>query len=220
MKRALPILLFSLGFGSYFSFSQTPNSSKPELQSPLDSYIEGLRKDQLNSAAAEFTKVCGVRLDEAAHKFAFSNNDAGTWKMVVSLPEAYDNIGMDLVETAEVWKNAAGTVVEEWEAALDVGGFQRSLYCFDAKGQLKALDTANYQIPDDGEPWGMHEQWILQAGNTFRAVIPFEFIGLDDNPIRRPKLDADYETFVASWGKKPPKAITIHEMELPAALFQ
>jgi hypothetical protein len=175
----------------------------------------------MNSAGSGFSGICGVKLDEAAHRFAFSNDDAGTWRIVADLPKEYDNIGMDLVGTAEIWKNPKGTVVEEWDAALDVGGFGRTFYCFDSIGRLKALDATNYQIPDEGEPWGMHERWVLDTNGTFRAIVPFQFIALDDNVIPQPKLDEDYRQFAGRWGKKPPsKSMTIQELKLPVGLFQ
>ena len=191
MRCVFPALILLAGLGSCFSFSQTSASSQAEFQSPLDSYIENLRKHQVNPTAAEFTKICGVKLDEASHRFAFSNDDAGTWKVVPSLPEAYDNLGMDLVGTAEIWKNTSGTLIEEWEAALDVGGFGRTFYCFGVDGKLKALDATNYQIPEDGRPWGQHEQWILQSNDSFRASIAVQFIGLVDRVIPKPTRDID-----------------------------
>jgi hypothetical protein len=174
----------------------------------------------MNNAAAGFGGICGVKLDEAANRFAFSNNDAGTWKPVDDLPKAYDDIEMDLVGTAEVWKNPAGTVVEIWQAALDVGGFSRSFFCFDKVGRLTVSDAMNLQIPvDEGRPWGMHERWILKKDGAFRAVIPFQFIGLDEKTIPRPKLDPDDEKFAASWGHKPPPIKTLNELKIPKALF-
>ena len=220
MKRALPILLTLVGFGSCFSFTQTPASSTSQPQSPLDSYIDGLRKQKMNSPAAEFARRCGVKLDEAAHRFAFSNGDARMWKVVRNLPEAYDNLGMDMVSTAETWKNPQGVVVEEWDATLDVGGFERRLYCFGKAGRMRSLDSTNYQIPDEGSPWGMHERWVLRAGDKFHAAVPFEFVGLDDKPIPSPKLDGEYKSFAERWGKKPPEQQSIRELYLPAALFK
>ena len=219
MKRWLPVLFLLAGLGSSFSISQ--NSNPPAGQrSPLDLYIEGLRTHSVNNAAAGFTQICGVKLDEAAIRFAFSNNDAGTWKLVDDLPKAYDDIEMDLVGTAEVWKNPAGTVVEIWQAALDVGGFSRSFFCFAKDGRLTAFDAINFQIPDDdGKPWGMHERWILESDGAFRAAIPFQFIGLDEKTIPKPKLDQDDEQFAASWGHKPPPIKTLNELKLPLALF-
>jgi hypothetical protein len=221
MKQALPVLCFLLGLESCFSFGQTPDSSKVGSKSPLDSYINVLRNRRLDSAAAEFGQICGVKLDEAAHRFAFSNDDAGTWRIVADLPKEYDNIGMDLVGTAEVWRNSKRTVLEEWEAALDVGGFGRTFYCFDSLGRLKALDATNYQIPDEGEPWGMHERWVLKADGTFRAVVPFQFVALDGKVIPQPKLNEDYKSFAGSWGHNPPsRTLTIQELKLPIGLFQ
>jgi hypothetical protein len=220
MKRTLPVLLVLLGFGSHFSFTQTLTSSTLQTQSPLDSYIDVLRKHQVNSTAKGFAEQCGVKLEEATHGFAFSNDEAGTWKAVPDLTKAYDGIEMDLVGTAEIWKNSQGTVVEEWNAALDVGGFNRILFCFDKAGRLKSLDSTNYQIPDEGPPWGMHERWILQADGMFHSAIPFEFVGLDDKRIPPPKLDRDYKSFVAGWGKTPPARQSIRELKLPPSLFQ
>lgn len=219
MKRIFSVLILLLGLGSSFSFGQNPKS--PVVQrNPLDSYIEGLRTHSMNDAAAGFTRTCGVKLDEAADRFAFSNNEAGTWKPVDDLPKAYDDIEMDLVGTAEVWKNPAGTVVEIWQAALDVGGFSRNFFCFDKVGRLTAFDAMSFQIPtDDGKPWGMHERWILQKDGTFRAAIPFRFIGLDEKVIPKPKLDQDDEKFAASWGHKPPPIKTLNELKIPKALF-
>jgi len=220
MKRGLPVLCVLLGLGSCFSRSQVPAVGSAELHTPLEGYITGLRQHKINGVAAGFATICGVKLNEASHRFAFANDDAGRWKIVPSLPEAYDNLEMDLVGTAEVWKNPAGTVVEEWQAALDVGGFGRTLYCFDTTGRLKALDSTNYQISDDGRTWGMHERWLANADGTFRADIPFEFVGLDDKPISRPKLDEDDKKFESSWGKRPPERITYPELKLPPDLFR
>jgi hypothetical protein len=181
MKRALPFLLALLRFGSSFSFSQSP-ASQQESQSPLDSYIEGIRHHQSNSAALDFGKVCGVQF-VTNHRFAFSNDDAGTWKIVPNLPEAYENIGMDLVWTAEVWRSSEGIVLEEWEAALDVGGFERTFYCFDRLGKLKSVDSTNYQFPENGSAWGMHERWSLRPDGKFHTTVPFQFIGVNDKPI-------------------------------------
>ncbi len=220
MKRNLLVLILFAGLGSSFSFSQ--NSNSPALQgSPLDSYIEGLRAHSMNNAAARFSQICGVKLDEAAIRFAFSNNDAGTWKLVDDLPKAYDSIGMDLVGTAEVWKNPAGTLVEIWQAALDVGGFSRSFFCFGKDGRLTALDAMNFQIPpDDGKPWGLHERWILKKSGAFRAAIPFEFINLDEKVISKPKLDQDEERFAMSWGHKPPAIRTANDLKLPESILR
>jgi hypothetical protein len=81
MKHYLPVLFLLAGLGSSFSISQ--NLKPPVVQrSPLDSYIEGLRTHSMNNAAAGFGGICGVKLDEAANRFAFSNNDAGTWTLV------------------------------------------------------------------------------------------------------------------------------------------
>jgi hypothetical protein len=219
MKHYLPVLFLLAGLGSSFSIGQNPKS--PVVQrNPLDSYIEGLRTHSMNNAAAGFTQTCGVKLDEATDRFAFSNNEAGTWKPVDDLPKAYDDIEMDLVGTAEVWKNSAGTVVEIWQAALDVGGFSRNFFCFDKVGRLTAFDAMNFQIPtDDGKPWGIHERWILKKDGTFRAEIPFQFIGLDEKVIPKPKLDQDDEKFAASWGHKPPPIKTLNELKIPKALF-
>jgi hypothetical protein len=219
MKLWLPVLFLIAGLGSSISFSQNPNPPAGQ-GSPLDSYIEGLRAHSMNNAAARFTQICGVKLDEAAIRFAFSNNDAGTWKLVDDLPKAYDDIEMDLVGTAEVWKNPAGTLLETWQAALDVGGFSRSLFCFDQDGQLTALDAINFQIPTDGgKPWGMHERWILKKDGAFRAAIPYQFIDLDEKVIPKPKLDQDDEAFAGSWGHEPPTIKTINELKLSKALF-
>jgi hypothetical protein len=220
MKHWLSVLAILVGLGSCFSFTQSPASSKPGFQSPLDSYIETLRNHQMNSAAAEFARACDIKLDEGAHRFAFSNDDTGTWRVIRDLPKAYDSIEMDLIGTAEVWKSPSGIIVEIWEAALDVGGFGRTFYCFDEAGRLKALDATNYQIPtDDGKPWGMHERWILRTNGTFQASIPFQFIDLDEKPIPKPKLDQDEEKFARSWGHKPPSVKTLNEIKLPKALF-
>ena len=220
MKHYLPVLFLLAGLGSSFSISQ--NLKPPVVQrSPLDSYIEGLRTHSMNNAAAGFGGICGVKLDEAANRFAFSNNDAGTWRLVDDLPKAYDDIEMDLVSTAEVWKNPAGTLVEIWQAALDVGGFSRSFFCFDKDRRLTAFDAVNFQIPtDDGKPWGMHERWILKKDGAFRAAIPFQFIDLDEKPIRIPKLDQDDEKFAASWGHKPPTIKTLNELKLPPSTLR
>lgn len=220
MKQTLPVLCVLLGLGSCFSLSQTQESSKPDFQTPLEIYINSLRSHQVDSATAEFAKTCGLKLDETSHRFAFANDDAGTWKVVPSLPNAYDNLDMDLVGTAEVWKSPVGTLIEEWQAALDVGGFGRTLYCFDNAARLIALDSANYQVPENGLPLGMHERWVLQANEKFHADIPFEFIGLDGRRIVQPNLDKDDQKFVASWGKKPPIALTIRDLKLPTALFR
>ena len=219
MKSWLPVLILMPGLGGSISVSQNPNPpAVPE--DPLGSYIEGLRVHSTNNAAAGFTQICGVKLDEAAIRFAFSNDDAGTWKLIDDLPTAYDEIEMDLVGTAEVWKNPAGTLVEIWQVALDVGGFSRSFFCFDKNRRLTASDAVNFQIPnDDGKPWGMHERWIRKKDGTFRAAIPFEFIDLDEKVILKPKLSRDDEKFARSWGRKPPAIKTFNELRLPKALF-
>jgi hypothetical protein len=220
MKYYLSVLFLLAGLGSSFSISQNP---KPPVvqRSPLDSYIEGLRTHSMNNAAARFTQTCGVKLDEAADRFAFSNNDAGSWKLVDDLPKAYDDIEMDLISTAEVWKNPAGTVVEIWQAALDVGGFSRSFFCFDKGGRLTSFDAINLQIPtDDGKPWGMHERWILKKDGAFQPAIPFQFIDLDERAIPKPKLDLDDEKFAASWGHKPPPIKTLNELKLPPSTLR
>jgi hypothetical protein len=219
MKRFSLVLLVLAGLGSSISFSQNPIPPADQ-RSPLDFYIEGLRAHSMNNAAARFTQICGVKLDEAAIRFAFSNNDAGAWKQVNDLPMAYDDIEMDLVGTAEVWKNTAGTLVEVWQAALDVGGFSRSLFCFDKNGRLSAFDAVNFQIPtDDGKPWGMHARWTLKKDCTFQEAIPSQFIDLDEKVIPKPKLDLDDEKFARSWGHVPPLIKSLNELKLPKALF-
>ncbi|MGA9672595.1 MAG: hypothetical protein WBQ94_25490 [Terracidiphilus sp.] len=219
MKHWLPVLFLLAGLGSSFSISQNSNSSAGQ-RSPLDFYIEGLRTHSMNNAAAGFTQICGVKLDEAAIRFAFSNDDSGTWKLVDDLPKAYGDIEMDLVGTAEVSKNPTGTVVEIWQAALDVGGFSRSLFCFDKDGRLTVFDATNFQVPtDDGKPWGMHERWILKKDGAFQAAIPCQFIDLDEKVIPKPKLDQDDEKFTRSWGHRPPPIKTLNELKLPKALF-
>jgi hypothetical protein len=219
MKSCLPILILFAGFGSSISIGQ--NSSPPTAhENPLDSYIENLRTHSMNSAAAGFSQICGVKLDEAAIRFAFSNNDAGAWKQVDDIPKVYDDIEMDLVGTVEVWKNPAGTLVEIWQAALDVGGFSRTFLCFNKDGRLTASDAINFQIPtDDSRPWGMHERWILKKNGLFRPAIPFQFIDLDEKVIQKPTLVQDDENFARSWGHKPPSIKSINELKFPEALF-
>jgi hypothetical protein len=219
MKRFSLVLFVLAGLGSSISFSQNPTPPADQ-RSPLDFYIEGLRAHSMNNAAARFTQICGVKLDEAAVRFAFSNNDAGTWKQVDDLPMAYDDIEIDLVGTAEVWKNPVGILVEVWQAALDVGGFSRSLFCFDQNGRLSAFDAVNFQIPtDDGKPWGMHARWTLKKDGTFHEAIPIQFIDLDEKVIPKPKLDPDDERFARSWGHVPPLIKSLNELKLPKALF-
>jgi hypothetical protein len=220
MRGTLRVLLVVLGFGSCFSFAQTSTPASTPSRSPLDSYIDGLRKLQMNSVAAEFGGKCGVKLDEAMHRFSFANDDRGTWKIVANLPEAYDNIGMDLIDTAEVWENRAGTVIERWDVALDVGGFSRTLYCLNRAGRVTSLDCTNYQIPEDGKPWGVHLRWELGKSGGFRATIPLQFVGLDDQPISGPKLDEKHAHFVSVWGRKPPQLMTLSDLNLPTGLFR
>jgi hypothetical protein len=219
MRLRLLVLTFLLGLGSLFSVAQT-TFAQTQSKSPLGSYIDVLRKQTVDSHVVEFARVCAVKPQDTRPRYAFANDDAGTWKAVKSLPTAYDNLEMDLLSTAEVWRTSQGTLVELWNAALDVGGFGRTLYCFDGTGKLLAIDSANYQIPEEGAPWGMHEQWIRQANGHFKATIPLEFIQLDDRRIVKPKLDDDSAKFAASWGRKSPEAFSVRELKLPTLLFQ
>jgi len=220
MRGNFPALVVLIGLGNAFSSSQALLATDSRPHTPLEKYINRLRRHQMNPVVASFTKICGVKLDEATHRFAFANDDAGTWKTVRNLPKAYDNLDMDLVGTVELWKNPAGTIVEEWEAALDVGGFSRTLDCFDKAGRLTALDNANFQLPESGNGWGMHERRIAKSDGTFISASPFRFVGLDEKPIPPPQLNADYKAFVAGCGKKPPSKLTIRELNLPSELFQ
>ncbi len=148
MTRLFLVLFVLAGLGTSISFSQKPTPQAAQ-RSRLESYIQSLRAHSMNHVAAGFSQICGVQLDEAAVRFAFSNNDAGTWKLVDDLPKAYDGVEMDLVGAAEVWKNPAGTIVETWQAELDVGGFGRTFFCFDNNGRLAAIDSVIFQIPTD-----------------------------------------------------------------------
>jgi hypothetical protein len=65
----------------------------------------------------------------------------------------------------------------------------------------------------------MHERWVLKKDGSFRAAIPFQFVGLDEKTIPKPKLDHDDQEFATSWGHKPPLIKTLNELKLPRALF-
>jgi len=221
MKHRLPALFLLGGLGCSIFWGKPAKTPIEDFKSPLAGYIDLLRIQSVDPAATRFALTCQISLNEVHPRFAFSNNDEGTWRVVQGLPQAYDNIEMDLIGTAEVWKTARGTFVEEWDAALDVGGFARTMYCFDVKGELDALDAANHQFPtDNGTPWGMHEQWTRKTDGSFVATIPFHFIGLKDQSVLPPKLDEDNESFAQSWGKKPPRLRMISELKLPSVLFQ
>jgi hypothetical protein len=216
MKRRLPVLMLLMGLGCSFSSGQ-PNA----ISSPLEKYIAFVRTHRLDPAAIEFAAACGLRLEGIRARYGFANDDAGTWHVVPDLAKAYDNFQMDNIGTEEVWKIGNQFVIEEWNVELDVGGFQRTLYCFDTDRKLKMIDSTNFQLPvDDGKPWGMHERWIRKADGRFTSVEPQRFIGADEKESPKPKLSKEDQDFAQTWGGIPPKAFDVVEMKLPSELFR
>jgi|GEM_PF-2392227 len=220
MTTRFPVLAVLLGLGSFLFLGQAQAAAQESFQSPLGRYVDTLRANRPDPVAERIASLCQISILHVQPRYAFANDEAGKWRIVQSLPKAYDQLEMDLVNTAEVWQSSGGTLVEEWNAALDVGGFQRTLYCFDGTGMLKVMDATNYQIPEDGKLWGMHEQWVRSGDTAFRNTILFHYVGLMDERIPHPKLDEGYRKYVASWGRKPPRLMRISELKFPAALLK
>jgi hypothetical protein len=218
MKLRNLALVFLVGLGTSLFSDESP-AQQPVVSTPVEYYLNLLKKGEVDPHLLRFSQSCTVRPEDAPPQFAFSNDEAGTWKAVRDLPAAFESLEMDLIGMAQVWKTRRGVLIESWNIVLDVGGFQRTLNCFDATGHLVAEDTTNYQTPDDGPVWGMHERWQKQPNGEWRAVVPFEFIGMDDKPISEPKLDADYRAFAASWGRKPPSDVMIDDLKIPRAIL-
>jgi hypothetical protein len=216
MKRRLPVLILLLWIGSSISFGQSAPATDP-----LARYIAGVRTHKADPVALRFAADCGLNLTGIESRYAFANDETGTFHAVKDLAAAYDNVQMDLVGTEEVWKAGTRILVEEWNAELDVGGYARRLYCFDEKQKLQMVDDANFQLPtDDGMPWGMHERWTRRTVGMFAATVPFEFIGLDEKRIPAPKLDKEDQEFARAWGKVAPNAFPVSDLKLPPELLK
>lgn len=216
MKNWLPVLIAIAGLGHSLSFAQSQGNS-----SPADRYIEFVREHHVDPVAAAFAKDCGLELEGAHTSYGFANDDAGTWHVVPDLPVAYDNFEMDLINTAQVWQVGAQIVIEEWNVALDVGGYERTLYCFDSDRRLRSLDATNFQLhTDDSSPWAMHVRWVWQANGKFIASTPFEYVNMQEQRVSKPKLAKEDAAFAKSWEKMSPKAMSLAELKLPAELFR
>lgn len=216
MKKWLSVLIAFAGLGHSLSFAKQESNS-----SPIEKYIAIVRRHHFDPVAVAFAKDCGLQLAGAQTSYGFANDGAGTWRVVQDLPRAYENFQMDLILTTQIWKVGAQVVIEEWDVALDQGGFARTLYCFDSNHRLKSLDTADFEVPIDiSHSWAMHERWTRTENGNFMASTPFQYISMQEKPTVRPKLTKDELEFAKSWGKKPPKAISLVELELPAELFR
>ena len=216
MKFRLPILIVLIGIGSSISFAQVSPATDP-----LSKYIAIVRDHRVDPAVLRFGKDCGLGLTGVESRDAFGGEGAGSLHFVKDIATAFDNLGTDLVGIEQVWKIGGRFLIEEWNAELDSGGEARRLYCFDDRGKLQAVEESNFQIPiEDGKPWGMHEEWVRDRSGAFKALVPFEFIDLDEKPTPEPKLDADYFEFARSWGRVAPHAFPITDMKLPPELLR
>jgi hypothetical protein len=207
---------FAIGMGPILVCGQPPSPV-----SPMDRYIQNVRAHRQDPAALTIAKMCGVDLSGALARYGFANDDKGTWRVVSDLPKAYDGLEMDLVDTAEVWRVGSRFLIEEWKVALDVGGFGRTLYCFDDQRKLQIVDSVNFQIPTDGgHSWAMHERWTRGANGRFLASVPFEFIDMHEIPTPPPQLDSDNRDFTKSWGHTSPTVAHVEDLKLPHDLLR
>jgi len=215
MRRTLSVLVVLAGLGCSISFGQ---SDRPK--SPFSSHIADVRAQRSEPALVRFAEACGVHLAGTTPRLASDGGEG--WKVVTVDRESFGAADSDLVNTAEVWTVKGSVVVELWGAALDVGSFGRTMYCFDTGKSLRLVDRMDFQVPEDeaGAAWGMHERWRRGAGGKFIPSIAFEFIGQDEKPIPTPKLEKDDRQLVYQWKKDGPKPITVRDLKLPSSLLK
>ena len=215
MKRLLQILALMAGLGSYFSFALAGGG-----RTPLDSYMDDVRAHHADVAAVRFGAACGVDLNRQTARFGFMNDGHLTWRGVSDLAGAYDHRVARIIGTAEGWKGADRSVVEEWEAVLDLDSYTRTLYCFDTEKKLRAMDVEHFQLHiDAAQRWGLRMLWARGADGKLMLHEPVQFIAVNGEAVHEPKLTADDRNVAQYWRRSAPEAMEAQGLKLAALLF-
>jgi hypothetical protein len=185
MKSLLPVLALLAGLGSSISFSQNPNDF-----SPFDRYIEVTRAGRFGPALNRVADQCGVRLKQAAVRFAERPDEV--WKSVRRFPSARRDQGTDFFSTAAVWRDGNKSVVELWWMDSEAGEQTRTLYCLQNREVRSGeeIQWISESQNDDGSTdpkWAYEVRWNVEQKKFFKATLE-GFADYKEKPVPKPIL--------------------------------
>ncbi|MGO9336680.1 MAG: hypothetical protein ACLPY1_04140 [Terracidiphilus sp.] len=188
MKKWLPVLIMFAGLGSCLSFSQVVPS-----KDPFARYIAGVNSGLQEPAMLRFAADCRVNVSKIQPHYAVGPGSSFT--AVKNLSKGMQRLDTDFYSTAEVWTSDDLVLVEIWANSDDVGSEVRYYKCFANRTLIKA-EVIDWNLPlvmGSGIPaWGHSRQWEHGASGNMKRTKD-EFVDEMEQPIPKPKLDADSE---------------------------
>jgi hypothetical protein len=213
MKNWLPVLALLAGLGSSISFSQNPNDF-----SPFDRYIEVTRAGRFGPALNRVADQCGVRLKQAAVRFA--ERPDGVWKSVRRFPFARRDQATDFFSTAAIWRSGNKVVVELWWMDSEAGEQTRTLYCLQNREILSGeeIQWNSESQNDDGSTdpkWAYEVRWNVEQKKFLKATLE-GFVDDKERPVPKPVLS---ENAQKTFGLIP-EMLHWSDLKLPDSLLR
>jgi hypothetical protein len=214
MKRWLPGLALLAGLGCSISFAQT--KSVQPFSDPFDRYLKGVKNNRPEPSLQRFAAECGVDLAVSQPRFAV--NPGGGWMQVKNLAKGLYNLESDFYTSGEVWFQGRRVLVEIWPISSDVGSEIRVFRCFD-EGKLLQAEAIDWTLPvyQDSKAisWGCSRRWERAANGRMQRT-KVEFVDELEQPIPRPKLDAD-DVKELNWS---PSLGPLSELKFPPSMLR
>jgi hypothetical protein len=211
MKRWLPVLALFAGLGSSFSSAQVVPP-----KDPFARYVAGVRTGLQEPSLRRFAAGCGVDISRIQLRYAVG--PGSSFIQVKDLPKGMQRLDTDFYSTAEVWPTADRVLVEIWANSDDVGSEARYYKCF-VNRKLTQAELIVWTVPvvqaPGVVPWGYSRRWERDTNERMQKT-KAEFVDEIEQPMPKPKLDADDEKSL-HW--IPPLG-SLNELMLPPSLLR
>ena len=188
MKHWLPVLILSVGLGNFISSAQDTQQ-----KDPFNRYLTGINSNQPEAALVRFAGECGVDVSTSPARFAVGPGSSFT--QVKNLAKGLKSIETDFYSTAEVWIAENRVLAEIWANSDDVGSEVRYYKCFSNQKLVQAV-VVDWNLPlVKGQrlgAWGYARRWERGTNGVLHRTRA-EFVDELEQPIPKPKLDADGE---------------------------
>jgi hypothetical protein len=211
MKHLLPVLALLAGLGSSICLGQANQQSDP-----FNRYLSGIKAHQPEAALVRFAQECGIDTLIVQPRFAVSSG--GGWTIVRNLAAGVHDLDSDFFTAAEVWVQGSQIVVELWANSDDVGSEVRYYDCF-TNGRLVQAEVINWDVPlklgSQNAGWGYSRRWERTENGVLKDTNS-QFVDVMEQPITKPRLDADGEKSL-HW---KPSLGPLKELKLPSALLR
>ncbi len=185
---------------------------------PFSRYLGFENSHRHEPALVRFAGACGIDLTSTNPRYAQRPGEA--WKPVPNLSMTKDDLETDFYKTVAVWHRADLVLVEQWGMELDTGDYYRLFFCLNKK-QITLAESVSWRMagfsegPDD-ITWGYEHRWKLAQSGRLETSLT-QYVGLDEKPMRAPKLDAET---LKSLKEEKMRMTTWADLELPGRLLQ